>query len=229
MTRMTPLVLLVGAVALTGAQSRSGAPAGAAGGSKVASRLPGQQTAGHGVTRGIVSSLDLAAGTATLETGGEAAGQSCPITLHAVPTQLVSLSPGDVITVSYLIFDGVPWIQPVVRSGASGAGDLAAIALGGFSTVSGELTALDQAAGCLSVRGLSVRTHPLYAQGLAPGRPVAAQVVEVRGVRWATTVEPIQPGEAAAEGAVGGAAGQGGRAGSGVPDARAAPSGGAHP
>lgn len=231
MTRMTPLVFLVGAVALAGAQSRSRAPAGAAGSSKAASGLPGQQSAGRGVTRGTVSSLDLAAGTATLETGGEAAGQGGPITVHALPTQLVSLSPGDVITVSYLIFGGVPWIQPVVRSGASGAGDPAVVSLGGSSTVSGELTALDRAAGCLSVRGLSVRTHPLYTQDLAPGGLVTAHLIEVRGERWATTIEKIQPGAAAAEGSVGGAAGRGEGAGSGARDAQVAPSGagGVHP
>lgn len=146
-----------------------------------------------GTISGTVHSIDYGNGRVTIH--GADGGRR--ITLNADPGELAGLTPGDVISVSYVNFNGNLWVD-------DGYGGFGGGYVGGFGygygeyadegVVVGRVSGLDKARGVVTIGGRTMRAHPEELADLLPGQFVEADFVNVDGRRWATDLSTAYGG-----------------------------------
>ncbi|MBI3184184.1 MAG: hypothetical protein HYZ28_18785 [Myxococcales bacterium] len=128
----------------------------------------------QGLSSGIITGLNYANGVIWLSTGPTV------VAIRATPAQMATLQPGQVATLPYASFAGVPWlVTPAMQVPA------------GFSqqgTFSGVVTGLNKATGLVAVHGQVFQAHPSTIQHLLPGQFVSLTYARVQEVPWVQEV-----------------------------------------
>ncbi len=146
----------------------------------------GGQPFTQGVVRGTVQNVGLQQGLVAIQSGGNV------VTLHATPSELANLNPGDTVALQYASYGGQPWVMP---SGAQGTASY-----GSTAQLTGTVDAVDQNAGIIAVRGTRLRAHPQQVQNVVPGQYVTVTYANVQSTPWVAQIRPAQQGATASAG-----------------------------
>lgn len=128
--------------------------------------------------RGTVKQIEAAKGELTLDT------DAGPQTLHVRPFDVDTLTPGEIVQVTYGRYGDQMWVIP-----AEGW-EQASRKPEEETRMTGTIDEMDRTAGTMTVSGRKLRVHPHQLAALRPGQTVDATLVMVAGQSWILTVRP---------------------------------------
>ncbi len=185
-------LLVAQGFALAAAAQASAAATGRGAGAEGAAGAPGAEaqgrvapsTEGVETIEGVVASVSLGAGTATLRTD---AGST---TLRGVPMDLLELHPGNEVSLTYRSYGGQPWLLPSGDAGlGGGTGSSGWLQTNQpFMTKVGDVRQVDVARGLLDLDGQIFHGHPAVIRQLEVGARATVLFQSFDGRAWITPV-----------------------------------------
>ncbi|MBI3184185.1 MAG: hypothetical protein HYZ28_18790 [Myxococcales bacterium] len=147
----------------------------------------GLDAAQRGIVQGVVSSIDYARGMVTIRSGRQL------FTVRAKPQQIALYKPGELTTVHYAQYLGVPWM---IENRA--AGMYSPLNFAQLATVVGVVTGVDKSTGVVTLahgeQAASFQGHPLDVEALLPGQFVALSYSRIAGANWINNIAPATEG-----------------------------------
>lgn len=144
---------------------------------------PGMDAAQRGIVQGIVTNLDYGRGLVTVRSGRQV------FLIRAKPQQLALYKPGELTTIHYAQYLGVPWMIESRSASLYSPLNFAQLA-----TVVGVVTGVNKATGVVSLsQGAEPKFfqgHPEDVEALLPGQFVALTYARIGGENWINTIAP---------------------------------------